>query len=353
MLSPSAGATTTPDPEAGPLAVLRPWLERAAGRPIVLAVSGGPDSMAMMHLAASAGVTAAMLHVATVDHGLRDEARAEAEAVVEQARLLGLPAHVLAWTGPKPASRIQAAAREARYRLLFAEAGRLGAGCVMSAHTLDDQAETVLQRLVHGSGLRGLGAIRPERRIGEVALVRPLLDVPKAVLLELCRAQGWPYFSDPSNQDIRYGRVRVRAIMRALAGEGLTADRLATVAQRLQRAEQALEHQAEAAARRLMHSTGHGLIAIDTVGFLAEPEEIRIRLLLRAAGAVTGEAAAEPRLERAEAAERRIAALAPGARLRASFGGALFTVAKGEIVFGREPERRRGRAPEAAEKSPS
>jgi len=330
--------------------MLRPWLLRAAGRPVLLAVSGGPDSMAMMHLAACAGVVeAGMLHVATVDHGLRDNARAEAEAVAEQARLLGLPAHLLAWAGPKPASRIQAAAREARYRLLFAEAKRLGAGCVMTAHTLDDQAETVLQRLVHGSGLRGLGAIRPERQIGGLSLVRPLLDVPKAVLLDLCRAQGWPYFSDPSNQDIRYGRVRVRSIMRALAGEGLTAERLAGVARRLQRAEQALEHQVEAAASRLIRENGPGLVAIDATGFLAEPEEIRIRLLLRAASAVTGEAP-EPRLERAEAAERRIATMAPGARLRASFGGTVFTVAKGEIVLSREPDRQRGRPGEAAEK---
>jgi tRNA(Ile)-lysidine synthase len=353
VLSRGEGAAAS-DPALVPRAALLPWLERAGGRPVLLAVSGGPDSIAMMHLAASTGAVAAgMLHVAPVDHGLREEARTEAEAVGEQARLLGLPAHRLVWSGPTPVSRIQAAAREARYRLLFAEAERLGAACVMTAHTLDDQAETVLQRLVHGSGLRGLGAIRPERRIGAISLVRPLLDVPKAVLLDLCRAQGWPYFSDPSNQDTRYGRVRVRAIMRALAGEGLTPERLAGVARRLQRAEEALERQAGAVATRLVRDAGQGLVAIDLAGFLAEPREIRIRLLVMAAERVTGSAGGEPRLERAEAAEGRIADLAPGARLRASFGGAVFTVAKGEIVLGREPARQRGRSGETHEKPAS
>jgi tRNA(Ile)-lysidine synthase len=353
VLSQGEGAAA-PDPALSPRAALLPWIERAGGRPILLAVSGGPDSIAMMQLAAAADpAVLASLHVATVDHGLRDEARAEAEAVIEQAHALGLAAHLLAWTGPKPVSRIQAAAREARYRLLFAEAERIEAACVMTAHTLDDQAETVLQRLVHGSGLRGLGAIRPERRVGAVSLVRPLLGVPKAVLLELCRAQGWPYFTDPSNQDIRYGRVRVRAIMRALAGEGLTAERLATMAERLRRAELALQGAAEAAAARLIRERAPHHVVIAAGGFMAEPQEIRIRLLLIAADAVTGAAGAEPRLERAEAAERRIAAALPDGRLRASFGGAVFTVAKGEIALSREPARQRGRPGEEHEKPAS
>jgi tRNA(Ile)-lysidine synthase len=329
-----------------------PWLQRAGGRPVLLAVSGGPDSIAMMHLAAAANPAGGgALHVATVDHGLRDSSRHEAEAVVEQARSLGLAGHLLSWIGPKPVSRIQEAAREARYRLLFAEADRLQAACVMTAHTLDDQAETLLQRLVHGSGLRGLGAIRPERRIGGVSLVRPLLAVTKLALLDLCRARGWPYFSDPSNQDSRYGRVRVRAMMRVLAGEGLTAERLAVVAQRLQRAEDALEQQAKAAEASLFRDEGPGAVAMEAAAFLAQPEEIRVRLLLLAAARVAKSDDGHLRLERAETAQRRIVAAAPGARLRMSFGGALLSVSKGLLVVSREPERRRGRGTGAGQKN--
>lgn len=336
--------------EAGRL-ILGQALEKAGGGGVILAVSGGPDSVAMMHFAARACRAMPALPgicVATVDHGLRDASRQEVEAVLAMASELGLPSEALAWTGPKPRSRIQEAAREARYALLLDCARRRKATAIFTAHTRDDQAETVLQRLVHGSGLRGLGGIRPVSRRGDVGLVRPLLDIDKASLLGLCRSEGWPYFSDPANQDTRYGRVRVRQIMQALAGEGLSAARLATVAARLQRAEAALA--GVAAERFAVLFTGDGgVLRLDGAGFMTQPAEIRWRLLAEAirrlAAASDEPQGDEPlRLERCEtAADRVSAALSAGQRLRVSLGGAVVTVAGGQITIVKESQRQRGR----------
>ena len=173
-------------------------------RAIVLAVSGGADSTALMHLAARwvlRSPSAPKLHVASVDHGLRPEAATEAEQVVAQAKALGLGARTLRWEGQKPAAGIQDAARRARYALLLELAievardvlGDLPSTAIVTAHTADDQAETVLMRLARGSGVDGLAAMPVVTRVERmsladggmegVALLRPLLAVPRARLV--------------------------------------------------------------------------------------------------------------------------------------------------------------------------
>src|SRR5690606_4990568 len=117
------------------------------------------------------------------------------------------------------------AARDARYRLLIQCAREEGASHLVTAHTLDDQAETVLIRLARGSGLAGLAGMRAERDREGIRHARPLLASPKAALLDLCREQGWPFVEDPSNLDPRFARARWRRIMPLLAEEGLTAER--------------------------------------------------------------------------------------------------------------------------------
>ena len=133
---------------------------------VILAVSGGADSMAMLYLAARWAKRqpeeGGKLVVATVDHGLRSESRREAQWVGEQARAMGLAHEILAWEGSKPSTGVQDAAREARYRLLSELAQRYrpsGSVAVVTAHTEDDQAETFLMRLARGSGLDGLAAM--------------------------------------------------------------------------------------------------------------------------------------------------------------------------------------------------
>lgn len=223
---------------------LEPWL--AADAAVLLAVSGGPDSTALMHAAALARPRA--LLVATVDHGLRSEAADEARAVGDAAAALGLPHATLRWEGAPPARAIQAEARAARYRLLADHARTVGAALVLTGHTRDDQAETVLMRLIAGSGPAGLAGMRAARPLAEgVTLARPFLGIAKADLVAWCEARGHAFNRDPSNADDRYGRVRLRRLLPLLAAEGLTADRLVTLAERAARDDVALAAAAGAA----------------------------------------------------------------------------------------------------------
>jgi tRNA(Ile)-lysidine synthase len=230
---------------------------------LVLAVSGGPDSTALLVLAARwrrARRKGPKLLAATVDHGLRPESAAEARAVKRLALRLRVPHRTLRWRGKKPKTGLQQAARNARYRLLGACARSAKADYLLTAHTLDDQAETVLIRMSRGSGITGLCGMQditplspapshaPRRTRGlaggphrELLLVRPLLEIAKARLVATLKEAGIPYLEDPSNRDPRFARSRLRAFMPALAREGLDAGRIALFARRVRRAETALE----------------------------------------------------------------------------------------------------------------
>src|SRR3989304_730507 len=182
-------------------------------RRVILAVSGGPDSTALMLLAKrwldrrprGPGTVAA-----TIDHRLRSESKAEAAAVARLARKLGLRHRALVWSGKKPKTGLPNAAREARYRLLAGLARKLKADAIATAHTRDDQAETVLLRLARGSGLSGLSGIpRPSERDG-IPLRRPLLELPKARLLATLKKAGIASAEGPTNRDPRLTRPRPR-----------------------------------------------------------------------------------------------------------------------------------------------
>lgn len=260
---------------------------------VALAVSGGSDSTALLRLAArwrERCEIATALTVLTVDHGLRSASRMEAEVVAEQAAQLGLVHRTLVWEGQKPVAGIQAAARQERYRLLtsFARAHRIDA--VVTAHTRDDQAETLLMRLARGSGLDGLAAMQPESAFEGIAILRPLLDVPKARLVVTLRAADVAWTEDPSNENRQFERVRLRDAAPVLDTLGLTAAMLATSARRLARAGRALDHYAD----RALHD---GEIAtVSPLGYvtlsarhLAElPEEIVVRILRRSVAGVGG-----------------------------------------------------------------
>src|SRR5579885_561277 len=214
---------------------------------LVLAVSGGPDSTALLWLVARWRKSLAWgpkLVAVTVDHGLRAESKDEAKAVAALARKLGVTHRTLRWTGKKPSTALQQAAREARYKLLVQAATRAGAPAIVTAHTLDDQAETVLIRLTRGSGLTGLAGMRRSRPVPEarsdLTLLRPLLSIPKSRLIAPLAATRIPFARDPSNIDPRFTRARLRGLMPKLAEEGLDARRLALFASRLRRADEAL-----------------------------------------------------------------------------------------------------------------
>ncbi|QWG15655.1 tRNA lysidine(34) synthetase TilS [Bradyrhizobium sediminis] len=269
---------------------------------LLLAVSGGPDSIALMWLAArwrSALARGPRLVAVTVDHGLRKEAAAEAREVKRLARTLDLEHRTLRWTGPKPKTGLPAAARIARYRLLAKAARQSGATHILTAHTRDDQAETLLMRLLRGSGIHGLAAMARETERDGVRLARPFLDVSKSQLIATLHKARLGFADDPTNRDVSFTRPRLRALMPALAAEGGDARNLARLAQRLARANAAVEVLADGAERYLalrdraatgaksldaksLDAKSFDAKTFDATAFAAMPEEIRLRLLKRA-----------------------------------------------------------------------
>src|SRR6476661_3413988 len=221
---------------------------------LVLAVSGGPDSVALMWLAARwrRGLARGpQLVVVTVDHGLRVEAAREAREVKRLAASLGLTHRTLRWRGAKPNTGLPAAAREARYRLLAQAARAIGASHVLTAHTRDDQAETLLMRLLRGSGIAGLAAMARESERDGVILARPFLNVSKAQLVATLNRAKVGFADDPTNRDLTFTRPRLRSLMPVLAAEGGDARSLARLASRLARANAAVEVLVEGAERYL------------------------------------------------------------------------------------------------------
>lgn len=171
-----------------------------------MALSGGPDSLALAALLAELAPVTAFI----VDHGLRPEAAAEARFVKREAARFGIKAHILRWQGEKPATGIMAAARQARYRLLIEAAQKHGCTHLFLAHHQDDQVETVAMRMAEGSGWQGLAGIPALSQLGGITLVRPLLGFTKDRLIATCAARGLHPVDDPSNRNTRYTRVQFR-----------------------------------------------------------------------------------------------------------------------------------------------
>jgi len=312
---------------------------------IVLAVSGGPDSVALMWLAARwrRGLKKGPRLIAvTVDHGLRPEAAREAREVKHLAARLNLEHRTLRWRGAKPKTGLPAAAREARYALLAKAARVSGATHVATAHTRDDQAETLLMRLLRGSGIAGLAAMVAETERDGVRLARPLLDISKAQLMATLDAAGVAFADDPTNRDPAFTRPRLRALMPALAEEGADARTLARLAARLARANAAVEVLADGAERYLvLTDRSRSLGGYDAQAFAALPEEIRLRVLKRAIDRCGHEGPAE--LGKIEALLAALdCAMAEGQnKPKQTLAGAAISLTKGRILIQRAPPRRR------------
>ena len=257
---------------------------------VALAVSGGPDSLALLHLAATLRAALGVeFSVLTVDHGLRASSREEAVMVGRLARGLGLSHTILDWQKDAlPAARLQARARTARYDLMAAYCHAHDIPALVAAHHLDDQAETFLMRLKRGSGLDGLAAIPACGAWAGIAVLRPLLDVPKARLIATLEQAGVDFVCDPSNDDPRFERARVRGSGDALSRLGLTPEALALSARRLRRAREALQAMAQSflAANSETNEAGYALIDADALA--AAPQEIALRALAHLIGAVGG-----------------------------------------------------------------
>ncbi len=319
-------------------------LERLPG--FVLAVSGGPDSTALLLLAARWAKRlkpAPKLVAVTVDHGLRKEAAAEANAVKRLAQSLNVPHRTLRWRGDKPKAGLQEAARLARYGLLAQAARKAGFGHILTAHTLDDQAETVLFRLARGSGIGGLAGMAPASRLptgeGRLLLLRPLLGVSKARLYATLKAARVAYSEDPTNIDPRFTRPRLRTLLPALASEGLDARGFARLAARMRRAELAIEFAVGAAREALAPGPWRerGPVVFETVRFASLPAEVALRLLGRAVAHTGNEGPVE--LGKLESLYDSLGQAHAG--LRRTLAGAQITLAGGRISVERAPSRRK------------
>jgi tRNA(Ile)-lysidine synthase len=382
-----------PDDDNSPISAQhakRLFADWKAAPAIVLAVSGGPDSVALMWLAARWRRTLARgprLVAVTVDHGLRAEAKAEARDVKRLARALDLPHRTMRWTGAKPKTGLPAAARAARYRLLAQAARASGATHILTAHTRDDQAETLLMRLLRGSGIAGLAAMARQSERDGVLLARPFLHVSKSQLIATLKKAKLGFADDPTNRDLNFARPRIRTLMPVLAAEGGDTRNLARLASRLARANQAVEVLVDGAERylalrdrevsrpqsragakafkaKIFDAKTFDARIFDAEAFVAMPEEIRLRLLKRAIDRFGHEGPAElgkvealleavdravaesrsarlPSLGQSSLGQSSLGQSSPGqSRLKQTLAGALVSLIDGRIRVEPAPPRR-------------
>lgn len=256
---------------------------------IGVAVSGGGDSMALLHLMHGfCALHGSKLRAVTVNHGLRAEAEAEAAMVHRYCASLGVPHDVLLWNDWDGSGNLQEKARDARFAQIGAWADTHGVQTVVLGHTADDQAETFLMRLARRSGVNGLSGI-PQRTLrGGVTWVRPLLGASREELRSYLRIQHIDWVEDPSNEDRRFERVRTRQALEVLEGLGITASVLSDVSVHMTDARKALEWQTFLAAREIA-CVDAGAVVIDARKFRILPEEIQRRLLVCAVNWISGE----------------------------------------------------------------
>lgn len=302
--------------------------------PLGLAVSGGGDSVALLLLALDAGL---QVRAVTVDHGLRPEAAAEAAWVSRLCAGLGVPHDILQWRGWDGSGNLQDQARRARLSLIADWARAAGLGAVALGHTQDDQAETVLMRLARRAGVDGLSAMTGRRRALGMIWLRPLLWVSRDDLRADLRARGQAWIEDPSNDMLRFDRVKARQALAHLAPLGMTPAVLAGVADQMRSARTALDHQTGVAARQIARIEG-GDVVMDRTGFQEQPFEIRRRLLVGALGWV-GSADYGPR-----AASVRALLAAIGAGRGGTLSGCRVTLQRTTLRVAREWQAVRGTA---------
>lgn len=295
-----------------------------------VAVSGGSDSLALLHLLNDWRVAGGpALRVATVDHDLRAESAAEAAAVARICAALGLAHDTLRWHGEEGGGNLPDRARRGRYRLLAGWARAHGLGDVAIGHTSDDLAETFLMRLARGSGVDGLSAMRARWQAGGVTFHRPMLALGREQLRDMLRARGVGWVDDPTNADPGYARTQARAVLAALAPLGLDSATLTESAQRLAEARAALAHHARQAAGALA-SVEAGDLLLAREGFSALPDETARRLLIAGLRWLTG--AAYP--PRGTAMDDFLGAARDGRRM--TLRGCVLSADKVHIRLGRE-----------------
>lgn len=252
----------------------------ASGLPkqIGIAVSGGGDSMALLHLTrAWASVRGVTLSAITIDHNLRDSSAEEAAHVAQWCADLGVAHTTRVWRDWDRNGNLQDAARQARYRMINDWRGDIEH--ILIGHTLDDQAETLLLRLKRGSGVDGMtGMKHVTHHPSGMTLIRPLLNTTRQDLRDYLVGCDQPWFDDPSNDNAAFDRIAMRQLLPQLASAGISLDRFALMATHMQRAQDALNHTARDVFQNIGRQQGTDLI-FDQAGFFAAHSEIKSRLL--------------------------------------------------------------------------
>lgn len=269
---------------------------------IAIAVSGGADSFALLHLAYEWALQqGAEITALTIDHQLRADSLHEAQHVATWCKEHGIPHHILAWQGTKPTSAIQNTARTMRRKLLLDFCATHKINHLLLGHQADDQVETFFMRLLRGSGVKGLSSMHEdilndaddmnEKSTEAVAVLRPLLMIKRRDLRAYCMQQNIPFIDDPSNENPSFERVRMRHLLRHLPAD--FAEQLKTgitlATKRLQRADQALDQLADQWMQQHIHSMNQEIYWVSRNVFISCHEEIRLRVLARLTYLLTGE----------------------------------------------------------------
>jgi tRNA(Ile)-lysidine synthase len=300
---------------------------------VAVAVSGGPDSLALMLLvdrwSRDRGGAALAL---TVDHGLRQDSASEACQVGVWAKARGIAHAVLPWIGEKPRTGVQAAARQARYRLLAEACASRGILHLAVAHHADDQAETVLFRRERGSGPAGLAGMAASRSLGAARMIRPLLGWPKSALIQTCRQFGQDFVEDPSNRSDRFARTALRR--RLAEDEELRASLLREAGVAASRRMEDEERLSDALAR-IVEVRPDGVVLLDRAAFLSASLPIRRAVLAASLRSVGGNDYAPD----TDATARLDAALSSPDFPGVSLAGCVVRLWRGRVLMCREPKR--------------
>lgn len=249
---------------------------------LAVAVSGGGDSIALLHLLAGwAKEERIRLQAVTVNHGLRPDAAREAEFAAEVAQNLKIKHTTLTWDGARAEGNLQDAARRARYRLMADWAKGQGIDTIALGHTADDQAETFFMRLARASGIDGLTGMQRRRRADGITWVRPLLMQERAELRRYLRDLRQPWVDDPTNEDAAFERIKARKAMAELTALGIDAHVVGRVMDHLSQVRSALDLATQAHAQACVREEGGDLI-LDRRAFAAGAPEVNRRLVAAA-----------------------------------------------------------------------
>ncbi len=257
-----------------------------------IAVSGGADSLALMLLVnqwSKAQNNSPTIFVYSIDHGLRESSKSEVAFVLSEASKLGLIARGLSWEGNKPNSGLQKKAREARYKIIAKAMQRDGVDILLTAHHAGDQAETILMRLSHASGISGLIGMAKFSTVQGVKIFRPLLEISALNLRNIVEKAKINPIIDPSNENEKYERIRWRKILPILADLGLDEQRLAIFSKRMARADKALKYYCDEIFQKIVTIDSLGILRIELLYFYKQVEEIQIRILQKSLRYIGGD----------------------------------------------------------------